>query len=348
MRAILVQHETFVYIRVPAIPCRQEMPRKPVIMQRTCALMCFMLLCVFYQEILEIQLLWLQDAQLVPSHARSRVVVSMTSFSDRIMATGMRAISSIVVQMDYYDSFLISIPVQPRRGPVNGWAMCKRFHDCIQPATYMHNASIISFLESHLGTFTKQDNRTYVHTRLRMTVQFLEQDYGPATKLLGALLIEKDPRTIIITVDDDITYDKSLIRTLATHTPLHAALCPACQSRSLVSTTGPKLMIHDASWHRWLWPYNGKQCPGWLVGWAGVAYRAGYFQQDVFNVSMPAGCFYNDDVWLSGYLRRKGISLIVMPGIRGGRQYRHPTLSLSVRPDYERKDMDPCIAFWQT
>ena len=58
-------------------------------------------------------------------------------------------------------------------------------------------------------------------------------------------------------------------------------------------------------------------------------------------------CFFNDDVWLSGYLRRKGVGLLVMPGIRGGRQFRHPTLSLSVRPDYEHTDMDPCIRFWE-
>ena len=73
----------------------------------------------------------------------------------------------------------------------------------------------------------------------------------------------------------------------------------------------------------------------------------GYFGEDVFNVSMPDECFFNDDVWLSGYLRRRGIYLLVMPGIKGGRQYRHPTLSLSVRPDYERNDMDPCIMYWK-
>lgn len=306
--------------------------------------------CVFYQDIVEIQLLWLQDALLVP-HSNSRVVVSMTSFSDRIMATGMYAISSIIAQREFYDHFIISIPLHAKRGPESGDALCNYLHDCIPVDTVRKSTieagGIISFLESKIGRFSVKHNRTYANSKYRITVQFLEEDYGPATKLIGALLIEKDPKTIIITVDDDITYDKSLIHTLSSHMPLNAALCPACQSRSLLSHTGPKLMIHDASWHRWLWRYNGKQCPGWLVGWAGVAYRVGYFENDVFNMSMPTGCFYNDDVWLSGYLRKKGIGLIVMPGIKGGKQYRHPTLSLSVRPDYEHKDMDPCIAFWE-
>ena len=314
-----------------------------------CSLACFIVLWFFYGEILEIQLLWLQDAQAMPSHSKSRVVVSMTSFSERIMVTGMYTISSVISQMEYYDRFLISIPLGAVRGPEQGSAWCEYFQDCTE--TYAKfdttETGILLFLEKHLGRFVARQHRTYENTKHRITVQFLEQDYGPATKLLGALMIETDPSTIIITVDDDISYDKSLVKTLATHMPLDAALCPACQSRSLVSSTGPRLMIHDGSWHRWLWPYNAKHCPGWLVGWAGVAYRVGYFEKDVFNVSMPSGCFYNDDVWLSGYLRRRGIGLIVMPGIKGGRQYRHPTLSLSVRPDYERNDMDPCIAFWE-
>ncbi|KAJ3301547.1 hypothetical protein HDU76_005721, partial [Blyttiomyces sp. JEL0837] len=36
-------------------------------------------------------------------------------------------------------------------------------------------------------------------------------DYGPATKLLGALEVEKDPETIIITVDDDCDYHHDMV-----------------------------------------------------------------------------------------------------------------------------------------
>ena len=39
-------------------------------------------------------------------------------------------------------------------------------------------------------------------------------DRGPATKLLGALEIEKDPETILITVDDDNDYPDFLVRGL--------------------------------------------------------------------------------------------------------------------------------------
>jgi hypothetical protein len=300
-----------------------------------------------YQEVFQIQHLWLEDALLEPQPG-SRVVVSMTTFSDRIIATGMHAIGSVIAQNKSFDRFIISMPLRPKRKPVeSSGEMCAYFHDCIESVA-THNSTdvdIISFLQARLGKFEKRQDRVYENLEHLITVQFLEEDYGPATKVLGALLIEKDPSTIIITVDDDITYERRLIQTLASHVPMDSALCPACQARSF--RTGPKHIIHDASWHRWFWRYNGKQCPGWLLGWAGVAYRVGYFGTDVFNVSMPDECFYNDDVWLSGYLRRKGIGLIVMPGIKGGKHNRHPTLSISVRPDFESKDMGPCIDFWE-
>ena len=40
------------------------------------------------------------------------------------------------------------------------------------------------------------------------------KDYGPATKLLGALQIESDPNTIIIVLDDDTAYHPETISVL--------------------------------------------------------------------------------------------------------------------------------------
>lgn len=332
----------------------------PSLLTAVAALSLLCILVVYQEEVAELQYLFnLQDVLLSP-HRRPRIVVSMTTFSERIFVTGMHAIRSILKQP--HDRFIITIPIRGTREAAAPSAMCAHFGDCV-PLDSAPNSSTIStilaFLEaSRLGNFVLAATRRhpirraiFENARQRMTLQFLldSDPYGPATKVLGALLLERNPKTVIITVDDDITYDPSLLQVLSTHIPNHAALCPACQTRSPLSPdTGPKGMIHDGSWHRWFWAHNAKACPGWLVGWAGVAYRVGYFGPDVFNISsMPAACFLNDDVWLSGYLRRRGVGLLVMPGIRGGRQYRHPTLSLSVRPDYEHKDMDPCIRFWE-
>ena len=272
-------------------------------------------------------------------HVRPRVVVSLTSFGERIMVTGLSAINSLVSQP--YDRFIISIPLHPRPVPEN--VDCAKFGGCIEvyPLIKQNDteSDIVEFLQSHLGPFLKSGYHRYNNANHSILLQFLEKDYGPATKLIGALLVEKDPRTVIVTVDDDIAYDSRIIDELSTWIPMHGALCTACQTIS-------KALIHDGSWHRWLWSGNAKKCPGWLQGWAAVAYRVGFFGADVFNVSMPPGCFYNDDVWLSGYLKRRGVGLYVMPTVKGGKHGRHPTLSLSVRKDTEKNDMDPCIQFW--
>lgn len=50
-----------------------------------------------------------------------------------------------------------------------------------------------------------------------VTVLRSEKDYGPLTKLLPAVMAERDPSTIIITVDDDKIYDTDLLLHLAWH-----------------------------------------------------------------------------------------------------------------------------------
>ena len=54
--------------------------------------------------------------------------------------------------------------------------------------------------------------------RGRVPVRVLRSrvDWGPATKLIPCLLAEPDPRTIVITVDDDVAYPSSLVLDLAT------------------------------------------------------------------------------------------------------------------------------------
>merc|ERR1712159_162266 len=41
------------------------------------------------------------------------------------------------------------------------------------------------------------------------------EDFGPATKLIPALLSESEPTTLVITVDDDFIYNPRLVEALA-------------------------------------------------------------------------------------------------------------------------------------
>merc|ERR1719436_2364549 len=87
-----------------------------------------------------------------------------------------------------------------------------------------------------------------------LTVQQLK-DYGPASKLLGALHLEKDPETILIVVDDDVRYHEKLVEQLACYiewkvlqkgkdiAPAYAGerSCPRIPGRKFVNLRGPVL-----------------------------------------------------------------------------------------------------------
>lgn len=64
-----------------------------------------------------------------------------------------------------------------------------------------------------------------------MKIIINDVDYGASTKLLGTLQIEKDPNTIVITVDDDTTYHKHTVKALVQNLQQHpnTAPCFVCQ-----------------------------------------------------------------------------------------------------------------------
>jgi hypothetical protein len=133
------------------------------------------------------------DAQLPPMRHPQRVVVSMTSFLDRILFTGLMAIRSLLPQT--YDQFIISIPEVSSNEHQDDYGSCvhEGLGDCIQEATPDQIATpdvIVRFLSKHLGPFqvmSPSANHTWYNAQHAILLQFLPLDYGPATKLLGAL-----------------------------------------------------------------------------------------------------------------------------------------------------------------
>ncbi|KAJ3111253.1 Golgi transport complex subunit 3 [Phlyctochytrium bullatum] len=164
-----------------------------------------------------------------------------------------------------------------------------------------------------------------------------ETDYGPSTKLLGTLLIEKNPNTIVVTVDDDEVYHEDMILALvdAAERDRNVAPCFICEK-----------------WPWWSFKpmYAGKgTCHGWGNAFAGVAYRVGFFDEGVFNyTNAPSGCRLHDDVYLSGYMRSRGHRpYVIKPGfepIRWG--LGHTNLSIHNVPAGESDYRDPCIRFF--
>ena len=149
----------------------------------------------------------------------------------------------------------------------------------------------------------------------------LERDYGPLTKLVGALLRENDPETIVVTVDDDKVYDKHLLRKLTWN-----------------SYKNENAAFGTCGWVHVRAPQPERFIPGYLV-WAargrgryidtlqaccGIAYRVGLFQtpkdpQLAILKNPPPECFTADDLWISGYLAAwRGVGQVLLGGNRRG------------------------------
>eukprot|EP00931_Biecheleriopsis_adriatica_P124327 TRINITY_DN99466_c0_g1_i1.p1 TRINITY_DN99466_c0_g1~~TRINITY_DN99466_c0_g1_i1.p1 ORF type:complete len:552 (+),score=100.51 TRINITY_DN99466_c0_g1_i1:63-1718(+) len=135
-----------------------------------------------------------------------------------------------------------------------------------------------------------------------IVVNEIEEDWGPATKLLAALQLEKDPNTWLITVDDDTKYHPDTVLSLtlaAMHLPWHVAPGFWCEEawadghRSLKKRTmeiGEEGSVH-----------------GWCGGFAGVLFKRFMFNDQVFNFAdAPRGCRSHDDVWWGGHLLSAG------------------------------------------
>jgi hypothetical protein len=189
-------------------------------------------------------------------------------------------------------------------------------------------------------------------------------DYGPATKLLGTLRLfpDLDPESCIITVDDDTIYGPQLVHTLVSRAPDDAALGPSCEQVSWALGI-VRYFMPDALWwdnistrNSWLYPFHQLvACHGWLQGCQGVLYRRKFFLDDVWDMQgMPDGCFYADDVRISGYLWAKGIKRYVYPHYfaSDGWSSAHVHLeknasnSLSLVPDTMRNRQWPCVRYF--
>jgi len=276
----------------------------------------------------------------LPVRKAPRTVVSVSSFSHRVFH--MRAcLDSVFAQSHLPDRVIISIPKKFR---VLEQTISTNAED--YTVNIRHNETelnMIDWFHKYVGIpYVYHVNydihkTSYVYEMGILTVQFLDDDWGPGTKLIGALLLEKDPETVIITLDDDMVYHRDTVKWLATHMQPGIALSFGCEmwlqdKSGFIDFT--MWSIHD------FYMTTPRVCDGWLVGWTGVAYHVSSFGPDIYTFmqSLPTGCFNNDDMWLSGYVTRQGVTKIYAPMVlKHGRTYRNVELSLSTIVNYREK-----------
>jgi len=137
-------------------------------------------------------------------------------------------------------------------------------------------------------------------------------DLGPGTHLLNGLRIERDPWAFLVVVDDDHIYSPRLVEDLMRAALAHPGGAVAAQG--FLSVPGMKVQkdspryLHD----------QGFAAGPVLVSYLGVVYQRGFFDDSVYDFSQVShNCMYQDDMWFSAHLARKGIRRWVLGGAMG-------------------------------
>lgn len=123
-------------------------------------------------------------------------------------------------------------------------------------------------------------------------------DHGPITKLSAVVDPEVPSGAIVVTADDDQIYAPSWLETL------HAAATRHPTEAVGLSGWNVGGFLRDPKRGKYEWLKKPGLCDV-LEGFAGVAYRKNFFASDIMDV--PPLCRMVDDVWISGYLFRRGV-----------------------------------------
>ncbi|MGE0547635.1 MAG: hypothetical protein AB7O24_01125 [Kofleriaceae bacterium] len=120
-------------------------------------------------------------------------------------------------------------------------------------------------------------------------------DIGPLTKLSAAVDPELPDDAIIVTVDDDIAYGRTWLETL-----IAGAERNRCEAVGFSGWDVASLIARNT-----FRMVRSGRCDV-LEGWSGAAYRRGWFEAGILQPPPEFRCV--DDVWISAYLHRRGIS----------------------------------------
>lgn len=164
------------------------------------------------------------------------------------------------------------------------FAIYSIFHQTIMPNRIVLNINQEKWTDENLPELIKKLQIAGLEVNLC-------EDVGPHTKLLPAL--EKYPDDIIITVDDDIYYDKYLIEDLMTEYRLHAS-CVVCRDALVIGIT-PLGLLPYSDWQVATTNDTSHKLP---LGVNGVLYAPHVFNKEVSNKSVYSHlCSKADDIW---------------------------------------------------
>lgn len=151
-------------------------------------------------------------------------------------------------------------------------------------------------------------------------------DFGPITKILGGLLAEDDPETIIITFDDDMIYPEKAVEALIKH---HRRYPDACigSSGMLLKYNCPACAVTPNESNflyripKFVVPPEGRRVDS-VYGYPGCLYVRKFFpekallEEKFLNYALlDHNMLMNDDIVISGYLSLNNVERRIFPNM---------------------------------
>lgn len=147
----------------------------------------------------------------------------------------------------------------------------------------------------------------FIENNPYIDVKFIDNDLGPATKLLPCLELFKDQAIKIIVIDDDRIYPQHFVRDLL----IYEQLDPS----TAIGIAGTVVFGTEIREYR-----SSKQLAmvDVLLGYQGYLVKPKFFSNAIFEYpDNLSAAFFEDDVWFSGHLQKNGVRRILIPSKTG-------------------------------
>lgn len=138
-------------------------------------------------------------------------------------------------------------------------------------------------------------------------IQFIDHDYGPASKLLPCLQLFSGQDTKIIIIDDDRIYPPHFIYDLLKYEQIDPS--------AAIGIAGT--IMHGSKRHEYR-ATKKMMLVDVLLGYNGMLVKPTFFAEDIFYYppSLPEA-FFEEDVWVSRHLQKRNIRRILTPSLSG-------------------------------
>jgi Glycosyl transferase family 2 len=200
--------------------------------------------------------------------------------------------------------------------------------------------------------FSVRERRPYVVPRHisrlpRVRVLHCPEDWGPATKFIGAIqdeLAAGRENTLIMVVDDDRLYPRDALETYRHYSEQlpEAALCfrGAAMPSTLDWDDAKMIYAKDLREPRPVAVITG--CGSYLI-------QPRFFDESLWDYSgAPLVAFYIDDIWISAWLSRRGVKRYVVPASAMMRSVRRQRRTVSLNKIHGRQKLNnETIAFFR-